>query len=301
MTGTNERSGETPADRDIERDTEDLKRHQDSVDAVRSVAGELGANRASQERSEQRALCFSRATVALLFLAFLASCAGDAIFFWTTTTAHTDSSRQLNLLEAAQRAWIKIDRINPTQPNKEDAGGLEFFAPNIPGILHLHIVLKNVGRDPAFNVRVGAWPIFGYAERVNDLRAIEEEHCAGLDADLKKPEMVDNPGNIPVMFPGETVPIDWAGVSIKPAQIAKYSTPSRSGKRFQLWFYGCVRYTTAGSDKPHETSFAYRLARIVKGVIPNSRAFVLEFTPWVSIPGDQLDIRRKPAATGPTN
>ena len=208
--------------------------------------------------------------------------------------------RQLHLTETEQRPWVEIEKIEPAI-NSIDEGGLRFFhGQNSPGVLHLHMLLKNVGRSPAFNVRVGITPFFGYAQKIDKLGEDQEKNCAALDnAFPQTPAMVDNPTiPIPIVFPKEEIPIDSLVVGMLPEQIEKFSTGDTPANRaFQLWFYGCVHYNFANSNQRHKTSFAYRVLHIVDD--QGARDFT--FRPWEDIPANRIVIEPRPMTSGTTD
>src|ERR1700730_9276714 len=89
---------------------------------------------------------------------------------------------QLNVLEADQRPWMKVQEITPyIHPIDSRIGGLRFNGENTVGFLPLHFLLKNVGRSPAFDVRVGIGHFLGYAQKINDLAKEQQQRCASLD------------------------------------------------------------------------------------------------------------------------
>jgi hypothetical protein len=87
-----------------------------------------------------------------------------------------------------------------------------------------------------------------------------------------------------------------------PDQIEKYSTGDDPGKKvFQLWFYGCIRYTFANSTKQHQTSFSYRVSHIVDAPIPGGKAMDVSFKPWEDIPAERIWLEERPMTSGITN
>jgi hypothetical protein len=220
-----------------------------------------------------------------------------------------EMEQQRKVIEADQRAWIKVETVEPYHSsNTISPDGIFFARPkDWPGYVFLHIVLKNVGRGPAMNVRVGVWPILGAGQRPPNLLALEEKNCATLDAWPSQPELADNMEMpIPVVFPGDAPPpIDSVPVVISPENLAKYSIKSGNRRVYQLWFEGCARYTLPGSKQPHESSFAYRVAHLVPAHAPpgvNIKwAQELELIPYENIPASQLLFEERPLTAGPTN
>jgi hypothetical protein len=134
-------------------------------------------------------------TVATVFVA-LAAIATAVVGLWQWKALNHQGELlqgQLNVMEADQRPWMKIETIAPNvSPIDPNFGGLRFCGPNSPGFLPLHFLLKNVGRSPAFDVRVGVGQFFGYAQEF-DLAKEQREACAALDnAFPQLPMVVDN-------------------------------------------------------------------------------------------------------------
>jgi hypothetical protein len=211
---------------------------------------------------------------------------------------------QLNAMEADQRPWMKIEKIAPSiSPIDPRFGGLRFNGPNTIGFLPLDILVKNVGHSPALDVRVGIGQFYGYAQKEIDLAKAEHDQCYALDnAFPQTPLMVDSTTFIRVIFPGEDSPYNSIALGILPDQVAKYSTgDNEQNKVFQLWFYGCIRYTFANSKAPHQTSFAYRVSHLVDASIPGGKAMDVSFKPWEDIPGERILLESRPMTAGVTN
>ena len=63
---------------------------------------------------------------------------------------------QLDAMEADQRPWMKIEKLEPYKsPIDPQLGGLRFAGSDVVGFLPLNFLLKNVGHSPAFDIRVG--------------------------------------------------------------------------------------------------------------------------------------------------
>ena len=65
-----------------------------------------------------------------------------------------------------------------------------------------------------------------------------------------------------------TASYDGAALAITADQISKYSTGDENKKQLQLFFYGCIRYKFANTKSAHQTSFAYRVYRLIYGTSP---------------------------------
>lgn len=196
---------------------------------------------------------------------------------------------QLAEMKSEQRAWMKVDAIEvqSTGGPFNPGGGLFFPAKGIPGGLPLIIRVKNVGRSPALNVRVGAYAIFGHFELIPNLLSFEEDRCSGLDQ-MKNitPSMFDNIVSVPVIFPNDSYTFDQTGVLIDQNKMIEIS--SKHNGIFTLWFYGCIRYLLPGSDAPHSTSFMYSVLK--KGDAA--------FTPWVNVPAVDIILSPRPMGEG---
>jgi hypothetical protein len=206
---------------------------------------------------------------------------------------------QLDAMEADQRPWMKIEKLEPYK-SPIDPWGLRFAGPDVVGFLPLNFLLKNVGHSPAFDIRVGVGQFFGYAEQKSDLAKEEQERCAALDAAFPPPPMVvENPNFIPVIFPGDEVPHTGIALAVLRTQLDKLADHGENG--FQLWFYGCIRYKFANSKEPHQTSFAYSAAHIIDASIPGGKAMDVTFKFGEDIPADRILLRPQPMTSGITN
>lgn len=214
---------------------------------------------------------------------------------------------QLDAMDADQRPWIKVEKIEPLSYPKfqgMEFGGLEFAKPDFVGFLPLHIEIKNVGHSPAFNIQVGVWPFYGYGQKDLNLPKVERERCDTISKNLMPmPIVTDGANYIRVLFPDSIAPYDNAALGLLPDDIKKFSYGEAPEKKvFQLWFYGCVIYNINGSLKPHQTSFAYRVGHKVKAVgTPDGAAEDVTFKPWESIPSALLIFEQRPTAAGDTN
>jgi hypothetical protein len=110
---------------------------------------------------------------------------------------------QLALVEANQRPWMKIQTLAPNvSPIDPRLGGLRYAGQNAVGFLPLHLLLKNVGNSPAFDVRVGVGQFFGYAQKIDDLAKEQETKCAALDNTVSQtPMVVDSTTFVRVICP----------------------------------------------------------------------------------------------------
>ena len=207
---------------------------------------------------------------------------------------------QLDAMEADQRPWVKIQKLEPYKSPIPELGGLRFNgSPNV-GFLPLDFLLKNVGHSPAFQIRLAVGQFFGYAEQKTDLAKEEQERCAALDtAYPPRPMVVESANLIPVLFPGDEAPDNNTVLAILRTQLDKLEDQGKNG--FQLWFYGCIRYKFADLKEPHQTSFAYQVVHIIDAPVPPGKAMDVVFKFGEDIPADQIRLRPQPMASGITN
>src|SRR5262249_27535111 len=99
-----------------------------------------------------------------------------------------------------------------------------------------------------------------------------------------------------VLFPEEQFTYTDKALGILLSDITK----TRTRPRFQLWFYGCVRYA-GSSQKTFQTDFAYRVVHI--GADPTGQGLVefLDFKFGEPIPADMLRLEVRPTAANSTN
>jgi len=208
---------------------------------------------------------------------------------------------QLDAMEADQRPWMKIEKLEPyASPIDPRLGGLRFSGSDTVGFLPLNFLLKNVGHSPAFDVRVGIGQFFGHAQNKPDLAKEEQENCAALDnAFPPTPLVVDNTTFIRVIFPGDEMVYNSVALAIVPPLLDKLEDHGKNG--FPLWFYGCIRYTFANSKEPHQTSFAYMVAHTVDAPIPGGKAMDVTFKLGEDIPADRILLDPRPMTSGITN
>jgi hypothetical protein len=213
---------------------------------------------------------------------------------------------QLKIVAADQRPWMKVTEvkasIHPLMPPEFSGLRWEANDPNFPAFLPLHFMLKNVGKAPAFNVRVGIGAVYGYADKIDDLAKQQREQCTALDTAYPQgPQLVDNNDISSIVFPGDEVPNDSIAIVVLREKVEQFGDGEPGKKTFQLWFYGCVRYTFANSNDAHQTSFAYRLGHIVEAPIPGGKALVPGFKFMENIPGDKLWFESRPRTAGITD
>jgi hypothetical protein len=166
------------------------------------------------------------------------------------------------------------------------------FSPDSPfGFLALHVLATNVGRAPAFNVRVGAWPLYGYAQKIPDLKAYEHNMCASLDTYPDDLQMADNAGYAATIFPNDSVSFDEATVEYAQEDVERYSRGAESPKTFQPWFYGCIRYTFPGSKVRHQTGFVFRAFHLT-----GDKSAITTFRLRASVPASYIVLEPRPVA-----
>ena len=220
---------------------------------------------------------------------------------------------QLDAMEAEQRPWVKIQKLEPYQwpiypwvratpnvpmtPQRPASAGL-VFSPDV-GFIALDFVLENVGHSPAFEIRVAVGQFFGLTEQKTDLAKEEQQRCATLDMDPPRPMVAESANLIPVLFPGDEASNTNPGVFILRTQLDKLEDQDKNG--FQIVFYGCVRYKFANLKEPHQTSFAYQVAHLVDAPTSTGKATDFFFKFGEDIPVDRILLRPQPMISGITN
>ena len=273
------------------------------ISAVKAIAEQ-------QKRANDQAESERRLTRILEFATVGGIWGAAAVAIWAIYQSSNDSQgqrtvmqRTLDEMRADERAWIKVETVDALHVDKKfGPDGLQFRGSAFPAFMPLRIVVKNVGRGTALNVRVGAWPIIGNGP--HDLLAEEEKHCAGLDTWPTKPMLAANTENpIAVLFPGdEPPPIESVALAIVPSDWTKYQEKGRQNRLMCL--VGCARYTLPGSSTPHESGFAYHIIHLTMVPPPLGRLFKFAqtpFTPFENVPADRLKFEVIPLAAGPTN
>jgi hypothetical protein len=266
--------------------------------ALREREAEKRASESWKTKLKEPVTLFTGILALLALLQFLALNSTDR----ATHDLAKAAVEQASIMAADQRPWVKVQTVEPfVHPLDANIGGLNYAGSHNVGFLPLHFVLKNAGRAPAFDLRLGIGEVFGYAQKVEDLAKVEQDKCAALDtAYPPMPMLVDDSSFIRVIFPNDTAPYDGAALAITADQISKYSTGDENEKQFQLFFYGCIRYKFANTKSPHQTSFAYRVSRLVDAAIPGGKA-ASGFTPWENVPADRILIEPRPMAAGITD
>ena len=167
------------------------------------------------------------------------------------------------------------------------------------GILPLDFLLRNVGRSPALDVHVRIVQFYGHLEHKNQLAKEEQESCDAVDTEYPPtPLVVDNTDLMRTNFPDDVLNYNSRALTIIPAQLSKLE--DRGEKGFPLWFYGCVRYTSAAKER-HQTSFAYMVSHIVDAAIPGGKAMEVMFKLREDIPAERILLQARPMASGVTN
>lgn len=255
--------------------------------------------------ASERAL--SRLTVVLNALTLLGAVVGVYIAYNAFLAADQSvkeakrqamaAEEQLTVVKLDQRPWIKIEKVSPARhPNPESDvafSGLRWWkGDDAPGVVPLKVEIRNVGKAPALEIRIGAWALIDPGSNAEQAIAEQQERCDKLDKSFpSRPAFFDGPNLPQVIFPGDVEGSDSALVVI-PASAVK-------GKdRFQFWFYGCVSYRFSGSDKPGITPFAYRVARIVKADIPGGKAKEVLFRGREDVPVEEISFEARPWASG---
>ncbi len=127
---------------------------------------------------------------------------------------------------------MKAEEVSPRVSQGPLApDGLYFIKKNWVGFLSLHIVVTNVGRSPAMNVRVGAWPLYGSAQKI-DLEKFEQKMCATLDGYPKAPQLMDNANQSAAMFPGDKLTVDEVALALYPKDMKSNMAWARGDSSF---------------------------------------------------------------------
>jgi hypothetical protein len=210
---------------------------------------------------------------------------------------------QLDEMRAEQRAWMKVVVIEPfIRTDHMVADGLHFWEDGAHALLGLHIVIKNMGNQPAFNVRVMIGTLLGYAQPQQNMGAEQATACEALDKTyLPTPAMLDNTNFFPVIFPGDDKTDDNEALAFRRSDVEKFSQ-SGNGKDFQVWFYGCIRYTLPNGKDHRQTGFAYRAWHEVPSRFPPPAIAQDDSFIWgVGVPADKIHFEERPMLAGSTN
>jgi hypothetical protein len=201
------------------------------------------------------------------------------------------ANRQLRIMENDQRPWVKVDT--------EIADSLVFWVGG-PAIMPLRFVLANVGKSPAFNVRLAS---LGYLIFVghNDPHKEQHEKCEWL-----RDQPLDNPARGSVLFPGDRVPWDQmggaftSGVAFSSTDIQKIPVREDKQRHLEIWIIGCADYIFGEAKLHHQTGFIYQLAQIIprEGMQP---ALTFGIVPQGTISPSQLRLFPSPSSGGQTD
>ena len=198
--------------------------------------------------------------------------------------------RQLDLMEADQRPWIKVET--------EAFDAIQFF--NVNGMTVGHISVKyfatNVGKSPAFGVEIQP-KAFLLADGHTDLDGDQKRWC-----DIVKKNRF--PHQSLFLFPGEKRPWEFQGATIgtgpSPQDLEKYSQIEAGKRTISLWLHGCATYDFGRSGTVRQTGFVYHVARLIKRAgIPDAMSYNISLDE--SVPKDQVLLFPSASADGITN
>jgi len=202
-----------------------------------------------------------------------------------------DADRQIGIMENDQRPWIKVET--------EIAGPFDFHAGGLAN-LPLRFTLTNVGKSPAFNIRLGAWGYLIFPGH-NDPHKEQAQRCEWL-----RGQPLDNPARGSTLFPGDRVPWDQlggaftSGIGFTQDEILKGVVEENGLGRLNISFFGCADYVFGASRRHHQTGFIYNLALVVprEGMQPG---LTFSIVPQGNISQDHLRLFLSPSASGQTD
>jgi len=237
------------------------------IDRLRRQMDEERTSSNNENANEEALVKYTRRLTSATWVIAIAAILsfGAALLQWHVLGTTDDKiGRQLSVLETNQRPWMKIETVKAySSPLTTAFDGLRFNGPKGAAFLPLHIMLKNVGQTPAFDVRASIGELFDGKLDPKELKERERKNCEALDnAFPPVPLLVDNTTYIRAIFPNDEAPYDSLALALSPEEIAKYSGPDGVNKTFQLWFYGCIRYTFASASEPHQTMACLHLRRM---------------------------------------
>jgi hypothetical protein len=199
--------------------------------------------------------------------------------------------RQTRIMENDQRPWIKVE-VEIASPLDFTVGGW--------GIMRLRLTLTNVGKSPAFNVRLAHWGFLNF-EGHNDPHKEQRERCERF-----RGEPLDNPARGSVLFPGDHLPWDrmggafTSGIAFPPDEIRKGLVEENGLGHLNISIFGCADYVFSALRQHHQTGFNYSLAQIIpREGMPAALTFGI--APQGSISADQLCLFPSPSASGQTD
>jgi hypothetical protein len=204
-----------------------------------------------RNRAERR---FNYRMLLVGVLTTIAAFAAAGIATYAVHDAHVGSDKQytamigqLNVMRAEQRPWIKV------QP---EATGPLIFTQTALGLttdVPVAINLTNVGKLPAFNVRVEihATAAYGGSEPIDEVQRKACDFAATLMRAAPQGRLLF-PTDSSDRVPGEKAP------NIQPPEITKGMALSATGM-VGILVYGCALYAEEPGGPMHQTGFIYAL------------------------------------------
>lgn len=203
-------------------------------------------------------------------------------------------NRQLGLMEADLRPWIKVEtEVYQDLDLRQGSGAIP-----------IKFILVNVGKSPAFNVEILPRPFLLF-DGHTDLFGEQKDLCkVARDERQNNSRDIINAGRGIFIFPNERIPWERFGGIIGtgpiPDDLKKYSRTVDGKREIDLWIFGCVTYDFGRPDTVHQTGFVYRIARIIsRQGLGSAMSFIIN--PDEIVPKDLLLLFPNPSADGVTN
>jgi hypothetical protein len=190
-----------------------------------------------------------RAVYSLFKRASLTNLTAFATLILALATAYLAwvADRQVGIMEADKRPWIKVTVTFAKPPRLTDWGGQK-------GIdVSLHFDLKNYGDSPAVNLRIES-PIIVHPgnPRRSELNVPQKDAC-----DRARAAADENPIGSVAVFPGESISVE---------QDSGRSGIYKTNEPVLFSILGCADYTYAG-NRHGQTGFRMMLGHVTEGQI----------------------------------
>jgi hypothetical protein len=182
------------------------------------------------------------------------------------------SARQLAMVEADQRPWLKVDVTIDSI----------IFLDNKDVVMDLNIKVKNVGKSPADDIREGFGLVATDVGVLLHAGREEEKQCAALTG----------PGRF--LFPGDEDPFASYGVRL---DATKYLQTLQKPGKISFTVIGCADYALSRNrERRGYTGVAYNVTSHEDG----SQEFEFEVIPG-EVAHDKIRVYRNPFAADSSN